>query len=98
MVMPRGVLNSPSAVPYVPHLARKVPVESNFWMRLLPISATKTLPEASVVTPLGYWNLPSFVPTVQACSGTSVGSGVALAVLVVNGMRVVMVNSRDSIR
>ena len=32
------------------------------------------------------------------CSGTSVGSGVALAVLVVNGMRVVIVNSRDSTR
>ena len=40
-------------------------------------------------------NTPSPLPLVQTCSGTSVGSGVALlAVLVVNGIRVVMVNSR----
>ena len=46
----------------------------------------------------GEFNIPSEVPIFNTCSGTSVGSGVALAVLVVNGIRVVIVNSRDSTR
>ncbi len=32
--------NWPSPVPTLPHFLMKVPVESNFWIRLFPVSAT----------------------------------------------------------
>src|SRR5206468_10930294 len=46
----------------VPHVVTKVPVLSNFWMRLLPASATKTFPLASTATPSGALNCPSPLP------------------------------------
>jgi len=49
--MPKIFENSPSPPPKTPHLARNVPVIANFWMRLLPRSATKTFPLASTAIP-----------------------------------------------
>src|SRR5215470_4940601 len=46
----------------LPHVVRKVPVFVNFWMRLLPVSTTKTFPLASTATPKGLLNCPSPVP------------------------------------
>src|SRR5207249_11649997 len=46
----------------LPHLVRKVPVFVNFWMRLLPESATKTFPLPSTATPVGLANCPSPLP------------------------------------
>src|SRR5207248_9375021 len=43
-------------------VTRKVPVFVNFWMRLLPLSATKTLPLPSTATPMGKLNCPSPLP------------------------------------
>src|SRR5215470_2373526 len=51
-------------LPGLPHVVRKVPVFVNFWMRSLPLSATKTLPLPSTARPLGYWNCPSPAPAV----------------------------------
>ena len=55
--------NCPSPVPRLPHLVMKLPVGVNFWIRLLPESATYTSPVESTATPLGEVKLPSPVPT-----------------------------------
>src|SRR5437016_723911 len=47
----------PSCTPQA-KVKRKVPVFVNFWMRLLPLSATKTLPLPSTATPRGPLNCP----------------------------------------
>ncbi len=54
-------LNCPSPLPGQPHLVRKVPALSNFWMRSLR-SATKTFPFPSTATSMGVSNCPSPVP------------------------------------
>ncbi len=54
---PLGELNSASPEPWVPspllapHLAIKVPSGASFWIRWLPLSATKTLPAVSRARP-----------------------------------------------
>src|SRR5205809_691854 len=40
-------------MPGLPKVVRKLPVLSNFWMRLLSSSTTKTLPLPSTATPRG---------------------------------------------
>src|SRR5215813_1452887 len=62
MATARGPLNCPPPIPSVPQLVRKVPLLSNFWMRLLLRSATKTLPPASTAIPKGDWNCPAALP------------------------------------
>ena len=59
-----GELNAelPVPGPGPPTLSRKFPPASNFWIRLLPLSATHTLPVASVATPYGPLNCPFAVP------------------------------------
>ena len=49
-------------VPKVPQVLIKVPLFLNFWMRLLPLSATYTLPEESIATPNGALNSPLAEP------------------------------------
>src|SRR5207253_37302 len=44
------------SVPTLPNVRRKVPVFVNFWMRLLPVSSTKTFPLPSTATPRGWLN------------------------------------------
>src|SRR5439155_11124742 len=51
----------PSCTPQ-PKVSRKVPVFVNFWMRLLPWSATKTFPLPSTVRRGGCWDCLSAVP------------------------------------
>ena len=53
IVMPVGRLKSPSPLPQVPHLVMNEPDEVNFWTRLFMMSATYTLPAASIVTSCG---------------------------------------------
>ncbi len=51
-----------SGVPMPPNWLLKVPSASNTWMRLLPLSATYTLPCASMAMAFTPWNWPGSVP------------------------------------
>ena len=45
---PTGSLNCPSRVPTTPNWPRNLPLRSNFWTRLLPVSETSRLPSLSM--------------------------------------------------
>src|SRR3954466_761150 len=59
-------LNCPAPEPVMPHFVVKVPLESNFWIRSFPESATYTLFDESVAMPIGPLNCPSPEPAVPA--------------------------------
>src|SRR6185503_13174428 len=59
-----GEVNSPSPLPVVPQDSRKVPVEENFCIRLLFVSATYTVPVESTAIPSGPLNSPFPAPAV----------------------------------
>ena len=61
---PEGVTKPPGTSPGIPNFNTKTPLLSNFCTRVLPASATYTLPAASVAIPLGVRNCPSVDPEV----------------------------------
>src|SRR6266404_1985034 len=71
-------------LPVVPHLVRKAPVSVNFWIRLLPKSATNPFPLPSTATPTGPLNCLSMLPVVPhfVRNAPQVGIGVGVSVAV----------------
>src|ERR1041384_4454979 len=69
-VRAEGALNWPSPEPSEPNWLKYSPLELNFWMRLLAVSATQRLPWASTATSPGIasWPLPEpGEPREEAC-------------------------------
>src|SRR6516225_9817747 len=63
-VMPHGLLNSPSPLPFLPHWVRALPSVVKTCRRSLPLSTTITLPPASQMIPAGFFNSPRPLPGV----------------------------------
>src|SRR6516225_8987332 len=63
-VMPHGLLNSPSPLPFLPHWVRALPSGVKTCRRSLPLSTTITLPPASQMIPAGFFNSPGPLPGV----------------------------------
>ena len=60
--IPKGCWNWPFPPPWLPHLARNVPVLVNLWMRRLAGSLRKMSPPLFLARPSGSWNCPSPKP------------------------------------
>ena len=60
--MPHGLLNSPSPLPALPHLATNLPSGVKTCRRLLPLSTTIRLPFASQTMPAGPFSSPGPLP------------------------------------